>query len=162
MEDLFLRDVMEGDLSSLFAHQADPDACRMAAFKPRDLGAFMSHWSKILTDVTVTKRTVLVGREVAGTVMSFERSGEHHIGYWFGREYWGKGVATTALREFLRVDRRRPLHAHVATQNRASIRVLEKCGFVVSRHDRPPADERNEEVDEVIMVLLEHGETKLG
>jgi len=52
------------------------------------------------------------------------------IGYWIGREYCGRGIATAALAEFLGHDLARPLHAFVAVHNIASIRVVEECGFV--------------------------------
>src|SRR4051812_17504360 len=42
----------------------------------------------------------------------------------------GPGLATQALAQLLDVVDARPLHAYVAKSNVASIRVLEKCGFV--------------------------------
>jgi hypothetical protein len=45
-----------------------------------------------------------------------------------GKEYWGKGVATKALLNFLGDVQARPLYARVAKDNTASIRVLRKCG----------------------------------
>jgi RimJ/RimL family protein N-acetyltransferase len=90
------------------------------------------HWTKILAEETVIKRTVLFNGRVAGNVVSFEQECEQEVGYWIGREYWGKGVATEALSQFLaHVEVRRPLHAAVAKHNVGSIRVLEKCGFAV-------------------------------
>ena len=128
--DVRLRDVAEGDLPVFFEHQRDPGANRMAAFPPRNWDAFIAHWTKILGDENVTKKTILIDGRVAGNVVSFENSGEREVGYWIGREYWGKGVATKALSEFLvHVEGRRPLYAGVAKHNSASIRVLEKCGF---------------------------------
>ena len=82
--------------------------------------------------------------------MSFEKSGEREVGYWIGREYWGKGVATRAVSTFLGHVKTRPLYAHVAKDNIASIRVLEKCGFKISGEEIEEfnlmlrADERNE------------------
>ena len=84
--------------------------------------------------------------------MSFEQSGKPLIGYWIGKNYWGKGVATKALSEFLGHVRARPLYAHVAKHNIASIRVLEKCGFTISGYDKASVNGR-EEVEEVIMKL---------
>ena len=52
------------------------------------------------------------------------------MGYWIGREFWGRGLATQALAELLGIVDARPLHAYVTKSNIASIRVLEKCGFV--------------------------------
>jgi [ribosomal protein S5]-alanine N-acetyltransferase len=55
------------------------------------------------------------------------------IGYWLGEEYWGKGIATVALKlltdyglntvGFVR------LHTGVYEYNIASMKVLEKCGY---------------------------------
>jgi RimJ/RimL family protein N-acetyltransferase len=67
-----------------------------------------------------------------GNVVSWEHDGERDIGYWVGREHWGKGVATSALSAFLHELETRPLRAHVAHHNVGSIRVLEKCGFTRS------------------------------
>jgi RimJ/RimL family protein N-acetyltransferase len=124
-----LRRVEEHDLPVFFEHQRDPDANRMANFDARDLDAFMAHWRKILGDETVVVRTVELDGLVTGNVVSWEHDGERDVGYWIGRQFWGKGIATAALAAFLEELDTRPLHAHVATHNVASIRVLEKCGF---------------------------------
>lgn len=127
-----LRDVAEEDLPILFEHQIDPEATRMAAFKPRERDEFMAHWKeKILVDGSVIKKVILAGGKVAGNVLSFERDGRREVGYWLGREYWGLGIASEALRRFLHHDPSRPLHAVVARHNAASLRVLEKCGFTI-------------------------------
>jgi RimJ/RimL family protein N-acetyltransferase len=148
-----LRDVSEDDLPIFFEHQLDQEANEMAAFTARDKDEFMAHWARILVDETVVKKTVLFDDEVAGNVVSFERDGKREVGYWIGREYWGKGIATTALSELLGFLASRPLYAHVAKHNVASIRVLQKCGFTVSGHGRAPATERGEAVEEVILKL---------
>jgi RimJ/RimL family protein N-acetyltransferase len=124
-----LRDVRDDDLPIFLEHQADPDANRMASFEARDPETFMAHWAKILRDETVVVRTIEFEGRVAGNVVSWEHDGERDVGYWIGREHWGKGVATAALGAFLDELDTRPLHAHVATHNIGSIRVLEKCGF---------------------------------
>ncbi|MBP8242640.1 MAG: GNAT family N-acetyltransferase, partial [Thermoflexales bacterium] len=62
-------------------------------------------------------------------------SGQREVGYWLGREFWGKGIATRALEAFLAIDTTRPLHAFVVHHNLGSIRVLEKCGFVRAAQD---------------------------
>lgn len=113
----------------------------------------MAHWTKILGDETATTKTILFDGHVAGNVVSWEQSGEHAVGYWLGRESWGKGVATKALSEFLRLLKTRPLYAHVAKHNRASLRVLEKCGFTVSGEDTVSSNAAGEEVEEFILRL---------
>lgn len=148
-----LRDVQEGDLPILFEHQIDPVAHRMAVFTPRDRDAFMAHWAKILADETVVKKAVLLDGRVAGHVVIFERSGRWEVGYWIGREHWGRGIATRALAQLLPTVSRRPLHAFVAKQNTASIRVLEKSGFVVEEEIRGSHGEGGPLIEDVLMRL---------
>jgi RimJ/RimL family protein N-acetyltransferase len=147
--DVELRDVMEADLPVFFEQQLDPDAVRMAAFPSRDRDAFDAHWARILTDETVVKKTILLDGRVAGNVVCWEQSGDRLVGYWIGKEYWGKGVATRALSEFLGQVNTRPLFARVAKHNVASIRVLEKSGFIVSGEGEADA------VEELVMKLAE-------
>jgi len=129
ISDVELREVDEADLAVFFEDQLDPVAIRMAAWNPRDRGAFMAHWTHILGDGAVTARTVLADGEVAGNVLCWGPDDARDVGYWIGRRFWGSGVATAALGRFLEVVADRPLFAHVAVQNVGSIRVLEKCGF---------------------------------
>jgi RimJ/RimL family protein N-acetyltransferase len=145
-----LRDVRDDDLVALFEHQTDPEANRMANFEARDRDAFMAHWAKILRDDSVVVRTIEVEGRVAGNIVSWEHDGERDVGYWIGRDDWGKGVATAALTAFLVELDSRPLHAHVAAHNVGSIRVLEKCGFERSRTPRPAGDDA---VEELILKL---------
>ena len=126
---ILLRDVIESDLPILFEQQLDPDATQMAAFPSRDKDAFMAHWTKIMADESNILKTIVFDGQAAGNIVSWEGSGEWEVGYWIGKEYWGKGIATQALLLFLDLVKIRPLYAHVAKHNIASRRVLEKCGF---------------------------------
>ncbi len=141
-----LRDVREEDLSIFLEQQADPDANRMANFEARDPETFRSHWVKILRDETVVVRTIEFEGHVAGNIVSWQHDGERDVGYWIGRADWGRGVATAALSAFLDELETRPLHAHVATHNIGSIRVLEKCGFERTGAPTPAGDDGVEEL----------------
>jgi RimJ/RimL family protein N-acetyltransferase len=125
-----LRDVAPGDLDAFFEHQREPEANEMAVFPARDRDAFDAHWRKVLADDSVTTKTIVHEGEVVGNIGCWESDGRRYVGYWIGREFWGKGLATRALGEFVQEVAERPLHAWVATTNVGSIRVLEKCGFV--------------------------------
>ena len=155
VSDTHLRDVTEGDIPVFFEHQRDPEANRMANFPARDLDAFMAHWTKkVRGDDSVIVKTVVFDERVAGNVVSWlEQDGRRVVGYWIGREYWGKGIATKALSEFLGHVKTRPLYAHVAKHNIASIRVLEKCGFTTSSEDEKPPDAPDDDVEELLLEL---------
>ena len=125
-----LRDVVESDLDAFYEHQREPEANEMAIFPARDRGTFDAHWQRTLADDSAIKKTIVHEGEVAGNVLSWEQDGKRLVGYWVGRRFWGKGLATQALTELVEGIPQRPLHAWVATTNVGSIRVLEKCGFV--------------------------------
>ena len=124
-----LREVEDGDLDALFAQQADPESYLLADVKTRDREAFDAHWAKIRSDPDTLLRVIDDDGHVAGHVLSFIRDGERELGYWIDRERWGRGLASAAVAEFLTIETRRPLSAHVAPGNLASVRVLEKSGF---------------------------------
>lgn len=151
-----LREVRSGDLPVFFEHQCDPDAVRMAAFTaedPTDRAAFDAHWKRILGMDSVTVRTVLADDAVAGHVAAFVRDGDPEITVWLGREFWGRGIGTEALRRLLELRRERPIYARAAADNGASLRALEKLGFRISGEERGYAAARGREIAEYVLVL---------
>src|ERR1043165_2116248 len=146
------RNVEPNALPIFYEQQLDEDATRMAAFPSRDRAAFDAHWANnILGNPANITRTILVDDQVAGNIGSWSQDDVRLIGYWIGKEHWGKGVATRALAEFLHVVTERPLYAHVAKHNVGSIRVLEKCGFDHEREESVEAD--GQDVAELVLVL---------
>lgn len=101
----------------------------MAAFKSRDREAFMVHWAKIMANPACAVRVILADGIVAGNIGAWTDGTERLVGYWIGREFWGRGIASAALVQFLDCETARPLTARVAKHNTASIRVLQKAGF---------------------------------
>jgi RimJ/RimL family protein N-acetyltransferase len=153
-----LREVRDEDLPLLFEQWADPVAAQMAAFTApdhMDRDAFERRWSRLRADATVLNRVIVVDEAVAGTIGSWGEAGEREVTYWIGRSYWGRGIATDALNAFLAVERSRPLYAHVASDNAASRRVLEKCGFRVIATEQGFAEARSAEIEELVLRLDE-------
>jgi RimJ/RimL family protein N-acetyltransferase len=148
-----LRNVEDADVDVFFDHQMDPQAVEMAAFPARDEDQFMAHWAKLRADDTLVVRTIVADGLVAGNIGSWNEEGQQLLGYWIGRQWWGRGVATQALS--LLVDELviRPLYAHVAVHNVGSIRVLEKCGFRRDRTQEQKAPAPDDGVREFIFVL---------
>ena len=112
----------------------------------------MTHWGKIMADNSGILKTILFDGQVAGNIVCWEQDGEREVGYWVGKEYWGKGIATKALTEFLNQVKTRPLVAHVAKHNIASRRVLEKCGFTMIKEDKY-FNPGGKEVEEFVLKL---------
>jgi RimJ/RimL family protein N-acetyltransferase len=131
--EVLLRDVEPGDLPIFFEHQRDPVAVALVVFRSRERAEFDEHWAKILANDACLKKTIVADGQVAGHIGSFGRDGKREVGYWIDRAFWGRGIMSQALPDFLRVEQQRPLYAGVAPHNVASIRVLEKCGFTLCR-----------------------------
>lgn len=154
---LFLRNVVKGDLSIFFAHQLDPEANYMAAFTAKDPTSrkdFTFRWNRILGSPNVIIKTIVYDDQVAGHVLSYEQEGKTEVSYWIDKALWGLGIATRALSIFLtEVNKTRPIFARVAKDNLASLRVLEKCGFRVNGAGRGFANARGAEIEELILEL---------
>ena len=157
--ELLLRNVVNDDLPIFFEYQLDQEANYMAAFTAKDptnQEAFMAHWHRILTDKTGTIQTIIFNGHVAGSVSSYEDEGKPEVTYWLGKEYWGKGIVTWALAEFLaHHNPTRPIYARVAKDNLGSRRVLEKCGFKIIAESKGFANARGQEIEELLLELRE-------
>jgi len=156
-DELLLRDIASDDLPIFFEQQLDQEANHMAAFTAKDptnREAFTAHWHKILANDTVILKTIIFNQQVAGSVSSYADEGRLEITYWLGKEYWGKGIATLALKEFLaHHNQARPIYARVAKDNLGSRRVLEKCGFTIIGEGKGFANARGQEIEEFLLEL---------
>jgi len=144
------------DLEIFFQFQLDEEAIQLAAFTPKDpadKSAYLTKYSKLLDEPTVNMRTILFDNKIIGSISKFEIEGDAEITYWIDRDFWGKGVATTALESLLAIEKMRPIFGRVAFDNYGSQRVLEKCGFVKIGKDKGFANARGTEIDEFIYKL---------
>jgi [ribosomal protein S5]-alanine N-acetyltransferase len=85
-------------------------------------------------------------------------TGSAEVGYWLGTPFWGRGIATAALRAFIpwtfsELDLVR-LCAWVFESNPASARVLEKCGFTLEGRFRRAAVKDGRRMDMLVYGLL--------
>jgi len=126
-----LRRVEPSDLDDFFAHQSEPAAHALAAFPARGRDAFYAHWTDAMGDPEAVLRTIVFQGRIAGNIVSWRASDERCVGYWLGQAFWGRSIATQALRALCLEVRERPLLAYVARHNTGSLRVLEKCGFAI-------------------------------
>ncbi|WP_405828271.1 MULTISPECIES: GNAT family N-acetyltransferase [unclassified Streptomyces] len=151
-----LRETEDSDLDVFWEQLTDPRLQYMAAITRKyhyDRGHFDAHWAKVRHDPMVTLRTVLADGAVVGHAAVYGPPGEREVTYVIGREHWGRGIATRALAELIRLEDTRPLHAGAVADNAGSIRVLEKCGFTVTGREREFARARGAEVDVVLLTL---------
>lgn len=128
-----LRPLRDADLDDLFRWENDPDAIHMAAFTrqdPTSRAAFDAHYRRIRSDPTVTVRAIEEGERFAGTIGSFTVEDQREITCWIDPGRWGQGIASEAVRLFVKDEAHRPLYARAAGHNRGSNKVLERNGFL--------------------------------
>ena len=151
-----LRPTEVEDLQLFFNFQLDEEGSYLAAFTPKDhtdKPAYLSRFTKLLSDPTINMRTIVVDETIVGSIAKFEIQGEPEITYWIDRKAWGKGIATAALKDFLTIEKARPILGRVAFDNIASQRVLEKCDFMRIGKDKGFANARRMEIEEFIYRL---------
>ena len=128
----------------------------MAAFTAEDQAdrsAFLERTSRLRADTGVLHLVIDVDGEAAGTIGFFRIDDQPEVTYWVDRKRWGKGIASAALQLLLDEIAERPLFARAASDNVASLRVLEKTGFRRVGVDRGFAAGRGEEIEETILRL---------
>lgn len=103
-----------------------------------------------------------LGGEVVGGIALVPKDDIHRrsadIGYWLAPAYWGRGIATEAVRfacehAFGPLDLIR-VQALVFEGNDASMRVLDKCGFVLEARHRRAAVKYDRVLDELVYARL--------
>lgn len=113
-------------------------------------------------DAPTTSFAIVWEGKVAGTVgciLGKDNSRKTiEIGYFVGEAFWGKGIATEAVKQMLlyiiqtfdciRVE------AHVFAHNKASMKVLKKNGFYLEAILRKAVIKNNEVMDDHIWVTL--------
>ena len=153
---VILVETVRNDLDTLFQFQLDEEANRLAAFTPKDpsdKNAYIEKYAKHLVDPTINNQTIRVDGEIVGSIAKFIMHGEAEITYWIDKKFWGQGIATSALNEFLKIEQNRPIYGRVAFDNYGSQKVLEKCGFVKTGKDKGFANARQAEIEEFIYEL---------
>lgn len=148
-----LREIEQDDLPRMYEFNLDSDANRLAGTIPRSADTFVAHWENVLADPNDIVKAISVADVLVGYICCFKLDGFDLVGYWVSRDFWGTGIATRALELFLKEVPIRPLHARVATGNRASLRVLQKCGFMVQSVQVLPANDRYLEGEEAFLIL---------
>lgn len=135
-----LRNWLPADEYSLVKHANDPDI----ALNMRD--AFPNPY--LIEDGRKWLETAVVNPWYLAIVVNGEAAGglgmqpfedvyrfTAEVGYWLGKEHWGKGIMTDAIIAFTEAlfahTELQRLEAGVFQYNPASMRVLEKAGFIL-------------------------------
>jgi RimJ/RimL family protein N-acetyltransferase len=162
---LALRAPDMSDAPRLAALMNDNDIARMTSRVPHpyDLSDAENFVANAQGCDPRTDRSFLIELEDQGVVggLGFNGTpdGRTEVGYWIGREWWGRGLATEALQGALvwagRDWRKRFVIAGHFADNPASGGVLVKAGFLYTGEVQPrPSVARGEEASTRMMVWL--------
>lgn len=158
MTDLKLRPSVVEDIHIFFEYQLDEKANYIAAFTakdPTDKAAYLEKYTRLLHNPTVNMQTIVANNAVVGTVTKFEINDEAEVAFWIDKAFWGKGIATKALKMFLEIETKRPIFGHAAFDNFGSQKVMEKCGFQKIGTEKGFANARQAEIEEFVYRLDE-------
>lgn len=146
---LVLRELRAGDAPALFAMRSDPVAMehvrRPVARTLADAEAVIALIEEIRGRNEGAQWVITLKNDdtFIGLIGLWRMIKEHHraeLGYMLARAHWGKGLMTEAIMPVLehgfRVFGCHSVEAHTDPRNLASMRVLEKCGFVREAHLR--------------------------
>ncbi|CAE6910460.1 COG1670 Acetyltransferases [Vibrio sp. B1FLJ16] len=109
---------------------------------PHTVASAKQLFEKILDDKNTYSLAVLESgsRDYMGHIFISQLNSKPELGFIFDKAYWGKGLATEALKAFLpKACRELGLHKITATVNcghLASLAVLEKLGFIKIRESK--------------------------
>lgn len=140
---ILLRHWQESDADVLYEYAKEPELGERAGWPPHksreeSLEIIRTVFDNPTTWAIVLKETgKVVGAMGYGPSCDCSlpsREGEPTVGYWIGKPFWGKGICTEALRLMIRhiratTDIKSLVSGHF-TDNPASGRVMEKCGFI--------------------------------
>lgn len=105
---------------------------------------------------------VTLGPDVIGSIgLTLQRGARRRsaeVGFWIAEDHWGRGIATQVLQTFSdyafgQFDLLR-LHAYVFAGNAASVRVLEKAGYVYEGTLAASITKDDRVIDEHIYALV--------
>lgn len=140
-ERLFLRPGWPEDWQELLDRIADESVVKNLARAPWPYTADDARWfasqpqDPRCPHFFITLPTSSSPAEIIGSVGLATIDGETELGYWIGRDYWGRGYATEAARALLRLAKvlgHRELVAGHFIDNPASGAVLRKVGFAAT------------------------------
>lgn len=164
-----LRSWRDDDIERLAEIANDADVARYMADRfPHPYTFEDAQWWVCLQRglMAVNNFAIEVDGQLAGGIGMDPLEGERRIaalfGYWLGRAYWGRGIATAACVAFTDYAMNKRgfvrLEAAVYGPNVASMRVLEKCGYSREGIMRKAIIKNGEVLDSHLYAKVKAGE----
>ena len=141
----YLSEIRPSDKPALIEHLNDRDIYERTfripfPYTDADAEAFLARVAKITQQQACPVHFAIRSADnslIGGCGFDGFQVGKSHraeVGYWLAKSWWGQGIMTAVVQRLCQhaFDEfgLAKITAHVFTGNRASARVLEKCGFV--------------------------------
>lgn len=140
---LTMREFSPEDLANLLPFAEYPDQIKYMAFSLKDKDECFSFLNYAVSESLAKKRLeyhlavenaadkTFLGS--AALMIEKDNPSSAELGYWFNQKYWGRGYASEASSELIRFGfQELTLHriwAKCHSENKASAKVMEKCGM---------------------------------
>jgi RimJ/RimL family protein N-acetyltransferase len=116
----------------------------------------------VKTQASATNFCIEADGEVVGSIGFMLKEDVYRknieIGYFIGEEYWGKGIATEAIKQLLQHIEKNynpvRIYAEVFEHNKASMKALEKNGFHMESIRKKSAIKNNVIMNDCVWVKL--------
>jgi RimJ/RimL family protein N-acetyltransferase len=162
-----VREYRHSDLASIVAHANNPNVARNLEDRfpyPYTAKNAEEWFARIRDQDPVTNFAIADPNQVIGSIGIQPLEDIYRctaeLGYWLGETFWGRGIATRAVRAFTAwgfqsFDVTR-IQARVFESNPASARVLEKAGFTCEGRLRQSAIKQGVVLDLDLYAILRH------
>ena len=160
-----IRGWKKGDAVSLQKHANNPkvSACLMDRFpSPYTMEDAIAWVDRLIDQDPFVNFAITINDEIIGGIGMEPRQDVYRktaiLGYWLSEELWGRGIMPEAVKlithyAFTRLDLIR-LQASVYSKNPASMRVLEKAGFIKEGVMRNAVIKNGVVMDEHLYAIL--------
>lgn len=148
LEAIHLRLLKPEDADDFYKMTNVPEIATIISFLSYPVDwAFAHQWIGKNESNTERVYGIFVNETLIGNMgVHLNQENEAEIGYWINPQYTGKGIASLALREIINAIKSTypdyKIFAECLPSNGGSLRVLEKCGFILS----PKSGERKNRI----------------
>ena len=87
-----IRNTGQADLETLFRLPLDKEANYLAAFTPKDPTdrvLYFEKWAKLISNLTITMKTMVINDLIIGSVINFEIESEAEFSHWIDKTILG-------------------------------------------------------------------------
>lgn len=161
---LYLRKVKETDLDDVYAIYRDEEVARYLlseAWNEENKETGFKEKLRINEKEDCLFLGVILDEKLIGTLSAWKKQMKdtYEIGYVFNAAYQNQGYAALSLKRLIdylfNEKKAHRLYGELDARNTASIKLLERCGFIKEAYFREDCFSKNEWTDTLVYAMLE-------